>query len=30
MTDTVFSRIVAGEIPCHEVRGDDNVVAFLD
>lgn len=27
---TLFSRIVAGEIPCHKVAEDDNFLAFLD
>jgi histidine triad (HIT) family protein len=30
MADTVFGRIVRGEIPCHKVYEDDKVVAFLD
>ena len=30
MADTVFSRILAGEIPCHRVYEDDQVLAFLD
>ena len=30
MTDTIFSRIVRGEIPCHKVYEDDHVLAFLD
>jgi histidine triad (HIT) family protein len=27
---TVFSKILAGEIPCHKVYEDDRVLAFLD
>ncbi|MBE7491425.1 MAG: HIT family protein [Planctomycetes bacterium] len=27
---TIFSRIVAGEIPCHRVWEDDKHLAFLD
>lgn len=27
---TIFSRIVAGEIPCHKVWQDDRHLAFLD
>jgi len=27
---TIFSRIVAGEIPCHKVYEDDQYLAFLD
>ncbi|MFM2255280.1 MAG: hypothetical protein RLZZ47_769 [Bacteroidota bacterium] len=27
---TLFSRIVAGEIPCHKVCEDENHLAFLD
>jgi histidine triad (HIT) family protein len=30
MADTVFGRIVRGEIPCHKVYEDDKVLAFLD
>ena len=29
-TDTVFSRIIAGEIPCLKLYEDDLVVCFLD
>lgn len=28
--DTVFSKILDGEIPCHKVYEDDQVLAFLD
>ena len=27
---SIFSRIVAGEIPCHKVAEDENFFAFLD
>lgn len=27
---SIFSRIVAGEIPCHKVAEDENFLAFLD
>ncbi len=30
MADTVFSKILRGEIPCHKVYEDDRVLAFLD
>lgn len=30
MSETIFDRILAGEIPCHEVYQDDSVLAFLD
>jgi histidine triad (HIT) family protein len=30
MADTVFAKIIAGEIPCHKVYEDDKVLAFLD
>ncbi|MGD2068156.1 MAG: HIT family protein [Gemmatimonadota bacterium] len=30
MAETVFSKILAGEIPCHRVYEDDHVLAFLD
>jgi len=30
MSQTIFSRIVAGEIPCHKVYEDAHVLAFLD
>ena len=30
MPDTIFSRIIAGEIPCHRIYEDDKVLAFLD
>jgi histidine triad (HIT) family protein len=30
MTETIFSRIIRGEIPCHRVYEDEHVLAFLD
>lgn len=30
MPETIFSRIIRGEIPCHKVFEDDRVLAFLD
>src|SRR3954467_354213 len=30
MAETVFSKILRGEIPCHRVYEDDEVLAFLD
>ncbi|HVZ34505.1 MAG TPA: HIT family protein, partial [Polyangiaceae bacterium] len=30
MADTIFSRIVKGEIPCHRVYEDERVLSFLD
>lgn len=30
MPETVFSKILRGEIPCHKVYEDDRVLAFLD
>ncbi|HEX4389409.1 MAG TPA: HIT family protein [Steroidobacteraceae bacterium] len=30
MADTVFGRIIRGEIPCHRVYEDEWVLAFLD
>ena len=30
MSETVFSKIIRGEIPCHKVYEDDRVLAFLD
>jgi histidine triad (HIT) family protein len=29
-TDTIFSKIIRGEIPCHKVYEDERVLAFLD
>jgi histidine triad (HIT) family protein len=30
MADTIFGKILRGEIPCHRVYEDDHVLAFLD
>jgi histidine triad (HIT) family protein len=30
MRETIFSRIIRGEIPCHRVYEDEKVLAFLD
>jgi len=30
MAETVFARIVRGEIPCHRIYEDEKVLAFLD
>ena len=30
MPETVFTKILRNEIPCHRVYEDDNVLAFLD
>jgi histidine triad (HIT) family protein len=30
MADSIFTRIIRGEIPCHKVYEDDRVFAFLD
>jgi histidine triad (HIT) family protein len=30
MSETIFSRIIRGEIPCHRVYEDEKVLAFLD
>jgi histidine triad (HIT) family protein len=30
MADTIFLKIIAGQIPCHKVYEDDKVLAFLD
>ena len=30
MAQTIFAKILAGEIPCHRVYEDDKVLAFLD
>lgn len=30
MAETVFTKILAGEIPCHRVYEDGQVLAFLD
>ncbi|HMS23284.1 MAG TPA: HIT domain-containing protein [Candidatus Saccharibacteria bacterium] len=30
MTDSIFTKIIKGEIPCHKVYEDDKTIAFLD
>ncbi|TVQ30919.1 MAG: HIT family protein [Phycisphaeraceae bacterium] len=30
MADTIFSKILRGEVPCHKVYEDDLVLSFLD
>jgi histidine triad (HIT) family protein len=30
MAETIFTKILRGEIPCHRVYEDDHVLAFLD
>src|SRR5215813_1476764 len=30
MPETIFAKIIRGEIPCHRVYEDDHVLAFLD
>jgi histidine triad (HIT) family protein len=30
MAQTIFTKILAGEIPCHKVYEDEHVLAFLD
>jgi histidine triad (HIT) family protein len=30
MADTIFGKVLRGEIPCHKVYEDDHVLAFLD
>lgn len=30
MPETVFSKILRGELPCHKVYEDEHVLAFLD
>jgi histidine triad (HIT) family protein len=30
MAETVFAKILRGELPCHKVYEDDRVLAFLD
>lgn len=30
MADTIFSKILRGEIPCHKLYEDEHVFAFLD
>lgn len=30
MADTIFKKIIDGQIPCHKVYEDEHVLAFLD
>lgn len=30
MADTIFGKIIRGEVPCHKVYEDDRVLSFLD
>ncbi len=30
MSDSIFTKIIKGEIPCHKVYEDDTTLAFLD
>lgn len=30
MSDSIFTKIIRGEIPCHKVYEDDKNIAFLD
>lgn len=30
MSETIFTKILRGEIPCHKVYEDEHVLAFLD
>lgn len=30
MQDSIFTRIIKGEVPCHKVYEDEQVIAFLD
>ena len=30
MSETIFSRIIAGQIPCHRIYEDPHVLSFLD
>lgn len=30
MSETIFSKIIRGEVPCHKVYEDELVLAFLD
>ena len=30
MNDSIFTKIIKGEIPCHKIYEDDRVIAFLD
>ena len=30
MEDSVYTRIIKGELPCHKIYEDDRVIALLD
>ncbi len=30
MTDSVFTKIIKGELPCHKVYEDEHTIAFMD
>lgn len=30
MEDSIFTKIIKGEIPCHKIYEDEKVIAFLD
>lgn len=30
MSDSIFTKIIKGEIPCHKIYEDENTFAFLD
>lgn len=30
MEDSIFTRIIKGEVPCHKLYEDEHVIAFLD
>ncbi|MCB9892246.1 MAG: HIT family protein [Planctomycetes bacterium] len=30
MSDCIFCKIVAGDIPCHEIYSNEHILAFLD
>ncbi len=30
MSDSIFTKIIKGEIPCHKVYEDDKTIAFMD
>lgn len=30
MEDSIFTRIIKGDIPCHKIYEDEHVIAFLD
>ncbi len=30
MADSIFTKIIKGELPCHKVYEDDQTIAFLD